>query len=112
MKKKIICFDIDGVICSTKKNFYLKSKPKKKIINLINTLYNKGFYIKIFTARYMGRSRENSLIAEKKGKKLTLKQLKNWNVNYHQLIFGKPSYDIFIDDKAFNIKDINKINFK
>ena len=27
MKKKIFCFDIDGVICSTKKNNYEKSKP-------------------------------------------------------------------------------------
>ena len=29
MKKKIICFDIDNVICKTKTNEYSKSKPKK-----------------------------------------------------------------------------------
>ena len=31
MKKKY-CFDIDGVICKTKKNFYHKSTPIKKNI--------------------------------------------------------------------------------
>ncbi len=30
MNKKIICFDIDNVICKTTTNKYSKSKPKKK----------------------------------------------------------------------------------
>ena len=48
----------------------------------------------------MGRSNENSIIAKKKGYTLTVRQLKNWKVKYHKLIFGKPSYDLFVDDKA------------
>ena len=55
MKKKVICFDIDNVICKTIKKDYSKSKPKKNIIKLINKLYNNGYYIKILTARYTGR---------------------------------------------------------
>ena len=43
MKKKIICFDLDGVICETKKNHYEKSIPNKKIIKSINNLYEKDF---------------------------------------------------------------------
>ena len=31
-KKKIICFDIDGVICNTDRNKYTSSKPIKKIL--------------------------------------------------------------------------------
>ena len=46
-----ICFDLDGVICTTKNADYKKSQPKKEIINLINKLYKK-YYILIFTARY------------------------------------------------------------
>ena len=30
----------------------------------------------------------------------TKKQLKMWGVKYHELIFGKPSYDIIVDDKS------------
>ena len=35
------------------------------------------------------------------GYNLTVKQLKKWNVKYHKLIIGKPSYDLIIDDKAY-----------
>jgi hypothetical protein len=32
---------------------------------------------------------------------LTVSQLKKWNVKYHKLILGKPSYDLIIDDKGY-----------
>ena len=32
VKKKILCFDLDGVICTTLKNNYKSSKPKIKAI--------------------------------------------------------------------------------
>tara|TARA_B100000795_G_scaffold187555_1_gene142644 strand:+ start:472 stop:819 length:348 start_codon:yes stop_codon:yes gene_type:complete len=102
--KKIFCFDLDNVICKTFKNFYSKSLPIKKNINIINSLYDQGHTIKIFTARYMGRSNENITIAKKKALKMTLKQLKNWNVKYNKLIFGKPSFDIYVDDKNIDFK--------
>jgi len=105
MKNKIICFDLDNVICSTKKNKdYKKSKPLKNNIKVINLLYDKGFKIIIFTARYMGRYEGNSKLAEKKIKPLTIRQLKSWGVKYNKIFFGKPSYDLFIDDKAMFFK--------
>ena len=42
MKKKIVCFDLDNTICTTKKNFYRSAKPKKKVIKIINDLYNRN----------------------------------------------------------------------
>ena len=30
---------------------------------------------------------------------LTLKQLNEWGCKFHELRMGKPSYDLFIDDK-------------
>ena len=103
-KKQIYCFDLDNTICTTNKNFYHKSKPKKKVIKLINLLYDKGFLIKIFTSRYMGRNKENANLASRQGKQFTKNQLKKWNVKYHNLIMGKPSYDILIDDKSLGFK--------
>ena len=100
MKKKIICFDLDNVLCKTRKSNYIKSIPLKKNINLVNDLFNSGFYIKIFTARYMGRNNDNRLKAIKQAKKITEIQLKKWKINYHKLILGKPSYDIYVDDKS------------
>jgi hypothetical protein len=104
MKKKVFCFDLDNVICSTKKNYYYKSIPINKSINIINQLYENGFVIKIFTARFMGRSNEDAEVAKKKGYKLTERQLKKWGVKYHNLIFGKPSFDIIIEDKSIFFK--------
>ena len=43
--------------------------------------------------------------AKKQGYKMTMKQLKKWKVKYHKLIFGKPSFDLFVDDKALFFKD-------
>lgn len=101
-KKIVICFDLDNVICKTINNNYSQSQPIKKNISTINKIYNRGYYVKIFTARFMGRSKENAVKASKKGYNFTKRQLKKWKVKYDQLIFGKPSYHLFIDDKNHN----------
>ena len=59
-KNKIICFDLDDVICKTKAKKYFLAKPYPKVIKKINNLYSKGYYIKIFTARFMGRNTSNT----------------------------------------------------
>ena len=105
MKKLIYCFDLDNVLCKTAASNYKKSKPIKRNINILSTLKKRGHYIKIFTARYMGRNNENSKLAKKQGYKFTKDQLKNWGVHYDELIFGKPSYDIFVDDKNLSFKN-------
>ena len=112
--KKIICFDLDNVICKTKKNNYKKSKPIKKTIEFINSLYDKNYHIKIFTARYMGRNKDSITKAQKIGYKFTLLQLKKWGLKFDNLIMGKPSFDIYIDDKNLDFKKnwINQLKKK
>ena len=101
MKFKRICFDIDNVLCNTDHDHkYSKSKPIKKNIQIINRAYNKGFVIILYTARYMGRCKGKLSEVNKKIKPLTLRQLKKWGVKYHEIYFGKPSFDLFIDDKS------------
>jgi CMP-N,N'-diacetyllegionaminic acid synthase len=101
MKLKTICFDIDNVICRTNtKKEYLKSKPNLKNISLINKIYNNGYNVILYTARGMGRYTGNLDKIKKNIKPLTLKQLNKWGVKYHQIYFGKPSFDLFIDDKS------------
>ncbi len=103
-KKIILCFDLDNVICRTKKNYYKNSVPIKQSVNFVNYLYANNYYIKIFTSRFMGRNSDNALKAKRQGFLFTKKQLKKWKVNYHELILGKPSFDIFIDDKMLGFK--------
>ena len=65
----------------------------------------------IYTSRFMGRSKENAKKAHKRGYISTLTQLNSWDLKFHKLILGKPSYDIIIDDKAvgFSKNWVNKV---
>ena len=105
MKKKIFCFDLDNTLCTTKGNNYKNSKPKKKAIDTLNHLYEKGHIIKIYTARFMGRSNDN-LKNYKKLYSEVSKQLKTFGINYHKLFLSKPSADVYIDDKAFGYNNL------
>ena len=105
MKLKTICFDIDNIICKTNNSkIYSKSLPIKKNIKVINDAYKKGFFIILYTARYMGRTNGDLVKVKKQIKPLTLNQLKKWGVKYHKIYFGKPSFDLFIDDKSLFYK--------
>ena len=102
MRFKILIFLIYLFLLNIK--VFAESKPIKKNIKLVNLLMKNGHYIKLFTSRYMGRNNENKFLAKKQSYNFTKKQLKKWKVNYHKLIFGKPSYDVFIDDKNLGHK--------
>lgn len=94
MPKKYF-IDLDNTLCFTEKNNYENSTPILERIEYINDLKKKENHITIWTAR-----------GSKSGidyKDLTEKQLKEWKVNYDELILGKPDYDIYIDDKSFNV---------
>ena len=101
---KIICFDVDNVICHTKGKDYKNAKPNKMGIKKINMLFEKGYIIKLYTARFMGRNNDNISKAKKQGYKMTENQLKKWKIKYHKLVFGKTSFDLFIDDKSMYFK--------
>jgi hypothetical protein len=90
----VYCIDIDNTICTTDGNHYELAEPKDDVIDKVNALYDTGDTIKIFTAR--GSS------SGKNWRPLTKWQLENWGVKYHELIMGKPSADIFVDDRAIS----------
>jgi hypothetical protein len=100
-------FDIDGTICSNTLgiNDYIDAKPYLGRINYVNELYDEGNTIIFATARGMGRNKNNQKKAIDDFYEMTKNQLKDWNVKYHFLFLGKPSGDLYIDDKG--IKDKN-----
>ncbi len=84
--------DIDETICvSPKDRDYSKASPIIKHIDKINELYEDGNTIIYWTARGTGSGIDWRAVTEK--------QFENWGVKYHKLMFGKPIYDLFIDDK-------------
>ncbi|MDC1315992.1 phosphoheptose isomerase [Alphaproteobacteria bacterium] len=99
------CFDLDNTLCTTIDGNYKESQPKELAIKKVNDLFNNGHTIIIFTARYMGRMDGNISKVYEGIYALTKKQLSDWRVNYHELILGKPEFDVLIDDKSFNYSD-------
>ena len=101
-KRLKICCDIDGVIAAkTPENDYGRAYPMENNIRTLNALHDMGFQIVLFTAR-----------GYKTGidwKDTTLQQMKAWNVRYHELHFGKPDADIYIDDKFFGLDELRSV---
>ena len=96
-------FDIDGTICyKGDDQDYGESMPYEHRIELINKLYDEGNEIVFFTARGMGRHSNNAALAIQEFYSLTENQLNSWGVKYHQLILGKPSGDLYVDDKGIS----------
>jgi len=108
LRKKLFCFDLDGVICKNinYKNSnlinYNKSKPIRSAVRAINKLYDDGHRIVIYTARGMTRYNGNISLVKKKLGNITTNSLKSWKLKYHKLVFGKIHYDFIIDDKSIN----------
>ena len=95
-------FDIDETITiKAGQDYTIDSLPNTKIINLINRLYEAGHTIVFFTARKMQSSNHNVGLAIANGGYNTFKWLEKHNVKYHEIFFGKPNGDIYLDDKAF-----------
>ncbi len=90
----IYCFDVDGTLCTNTDGKYDAAEPYLDVIEQVNTLYAAGHQIILFTARGSTTGID--------WRQLTEEQLRMWTVNYHQLIFGKPHADIYIDDKAMH----------
>lgn len=94
----IIFVDIDETICTAVSDGnYANAIPLVNNINKINNLYENDNHIIYWTARGTGTGID--------WREVTTKQFDEWGVKYHELRFGKPIYDLFIDDKNINSRD-------
>ena len=86
--------DIDGTIFHTFENDYKNACPILSRLARINYLFDQGHTIIYWTARG-GRSGID-------WHDFTVKQLYAVGCKYSRLAMNKPSYDIWIDDKAIH----------
>lgn len=89
---KVYCFDIDGTICQNTFGDYELAAPFTERIEFINSLFNAGNEIIMFTARGSTTGID--------WYEFTEKQLKSWGLKFNKLLMGKTYADIFIDDKG------------
>jgi hypothetical protein len=90
--------DIDDTIFElVVKDDYHTAIGMPDAIAKVNSLYEEGHTIVLWTAR--------GAVTGKDWRILTEEQLKYAGVKYHELRLDKPAFDVFIDDKAINARD-------
>ena len=99
-----VCFDLDNTLVTnpTIAGDYSTVKPIVKNIQLLTNLKNDGHEIIIYTARRMTTHKGNIGKVIKDIASVTINTLEKLDIQYDELIFGKPIADIYIDDKAIN----------
>jgi capsule biosynthesis phosphatase len=106
-----ICFDLDNTLVTlpTIPGDYSSVKPIFKMISLLKNLKKLGHTIIIYTARRMNSHKHNIGKVIRDIGLVTFQTLEKFNIEYDEIIFGKPIADIYIDDKALNpyINDIS-----
>lgn len=96
-KTSTFVIDVDGVVAMlTPGNDYRLSQPIAPVIAAINRLYDRGHRIVMLTARgsATGLSWEE----------VTSGQFAAWGLKYHELRFGKPAADYYVDDRMVSIE--------
>lgn len=87
-----LCFDLDGTLCTNTNGSYELAEPFPWAIRRLETLAAAGHRIVILTARGSATGID--------WEPLTRQQLETWGVPYDELRFGKPSADVYVDDRA------------
>jgi capsule biosynthesis phosphatase len=107
LKKLIV--DCDGVIAD--KNHggeYSKADPLRHGIEQVNKLYDAGYEIVLFTARYGEREKGNIHRQYERGYREWTDWLQKHGVKYHHAYMGKPAGVLYIDDKAARVNGDSK----
>jgi hypothetical protein len=91
-QQKTICFDLDGTLCTNTFGEYEQAEPFSWAIERVNELARAGHRIVVFTARGTATGID--------WERVTRAQLDRWGVEYHDLRFGKPSADVYVDDRG------------
>lgn len=108
---KVLVFDIDDTISIHTNRDYVNAKPIQPVIDKLNRLHDEGYYIKLFTGRGQVSCNGNLDLIIERNKDVLEKWLKDHDVKYDELIFGKPLGDWYIDDKGMSVNDFLKADF-
>ena len=93
---RTFAFDLDGVIATlVPDNDYRKAAAYPPAVALVNRLHEAGNRIVIYTARGSQTGIDWTDV--------TRDQLERWGVLHHELRFGKPAADYYVDDRLISL---------
>ena len=104
--KQTLIVDCDGVIADKASlGDYGNAAPLAFGIQQINKLYEMGYHIVLYTARYGDRQSGNIHKQYGRGYLEWFNWLEKHGVKYHHAFMGKPAGAIYIDDKAARVEN-------
>lgn len=104
-KLKRLIVDCDGVIAGKEHGGdYVRASPLEYGIDQVNELYDLGYEIVLYTARYGDRESGNMHLQYERGYVEWLNWLEENGVKYHHAMMGKPAGVMYIDDKAARVE--------
>ena len=83
-------------------NDYNLSQPLTGTIEKVNRLYDRGHRIVMFTARGSATGIDWSQV--------TRDQFARWGLKFHELHFGKPAGDYYIDDRLISLMELDALS--
>lgn len=103
--QKTLVVDIDGTLCPVKQahEHYEDLVPFDQMIQQLLVYRKNGFRIILQTARNMRTYNGNLELIHSHTAPLLEKWLKDWNIPYDEIVFGKPwagDIGFYIDDRA------------
>jgi capsule biosynthesis phosphatase len=99
---KRFCFDIDNTLVTAPltKGDYSSCQPIPHMVQYVRKLHSGGHHIILHTARRMRTHGGNVGAVLSDIGALTLSQLRSFEIPFHEIYFGKPHADFYVDDKA------------
>lgn len=115
-----IVIDLDWTICELRKEWqdYSDVRVNKNAVEKIQKFKEEWHYIIIQTARHMETCWGNVWLVQARVWKKTIDWLEEHNIPYDEIFFGKPNWDLYLDDNAKvfttweDTSDIQKYNNK
>ena len=102
---KRLIVDCDGVIADKGNGGqYAKADPLLHGIEQVNKLYDMGYEVVLYTARYGDREHGNINRQYERGYVEWMNWLEKHGVKYTYAWMGKPAGAIYIDDKAARVR--------
>ena len=107
--EKRLIVDCDGVIAGKDHGgIYANAGPLQHGIDQVNKLYDMGYEITLFTARYGDREKGNIHKQYARGYREWIDWLDEHEVKFHHAYMGKPAAVLYIDDKAARVTGDDK----
>ena len=109
---KTIIVDCDGVIADKSHGGqYHLAAPLTHGIEQVNKLYDMGYDITLYTARYGDREKGSIHLQYERGYREWTDWLEKHGVKYTHAFMGKPGGIMYIDDKAARVEGDNQVGW-